>query len=276
MKNILIPVDFSVNSISAAKTAAFLTRKINAKLHVLHVVTGTAEWTKLAVKVQQEFPEMESRMVESQMKLEKFCNQKFLSGLNLITHVKSGTPYEEILATAKSEKIDLIVMGAHGAGESHSVFIGSTVQKIMRTTPCPVLSVKKDFKPTAIRKILFPSDFEENIKDALSTVSLLANQLKASIDLAFVNTPGNFADNDTIEARIQKFLPSSNGVKYGKVVYNDFNKEEGIIKIAKRQHANIIAMVTHNRKGKPGYLLGITESLLFHAEIPVLSITLNK
>lgn len=276
MKNILVPIDFSINSTNAAKTAAFLARKLNAQLHLLHVVAGASEWAKLPVKVQQNYPEIEAKMVESQISLERFCKLSFLKGINAIPYIKVGTPYDEINAIAKSENIDLIVIGAHGAGESHSVFIGSTAQKVLRSTACPVLSVKTDFKPTSITKILFPSDFEENINKALSTVSEFAQQLKASIDLAFINTPGNFTDNETIEDRIQKFLPKSNGVKYGKLIYNDFNKEMGIMKIARRQGANIIAMVTHYRKGKPSYLLGITESLLFHADVPVLSITLGK
>jgi hypothetical protein len=54
----------------------------------------------------------------------------------------------------------LIVIGAHGVGESNNAFIGSTAQKVLRTTSCPVLSVKKDFKPSFIKKILFTSDFE--------------------------------------------------------------------------------------------------------------------
>jgi nucleotide-binding universal stress UspA family protein len=276
MKNILVPIDFSVNSTSAVKTAAFLAQNLNAQIHLLHVVAGTSEWMKLPVKVQQEYPEIETKMTESRIRLEKFSKQSFLDGMNPMLYIKTGTPYEEITAHAKSKKIDLIVMGAHGIGESINVFIGSTAQKVLRTASCPVLSVKKDFKPSSIKKILFTSDFEEIIQDALNTVSKFADRLKAAIDLAFVNTPVDFSDNDTIEGRMQKFLPSGRGAKYTKLIYNDFDKETGILKIAKKQSANIIAMVTHYRKGKPGYLIGITESLLFHADVPVLSITLSK
>jgi hypothetical protein len=60
------------------------------------VVAGTSEWTKLSVKAQQEYPEMETKMTESQIKLEKFINQSFLNDLNPMLHIKTGTPYEEI------------------------------------------------------------------------------------------------------------------------------------------------------------------------------------
>jgi hypothetical protein len=141
--------------------------------------------------------------------------------------------------------------------------------------PCPVLSVKKNYTPRSLKKILFPSDFEEDIQTAFKIVNKLATLLKGSIDLTFINTPANFIDSETSEKRMKKFISSRNELKINQFVYNDYNKETGIVNAAKKTNTNLIAMVTHNRKGKPSYLLGITETLLFHTETPVLSIVLN-
>lgn len=276
MKKILIPIDFSPYAASAARTGLFLARRTGAELHFLHVVSGPEDWNRMSVRRQQEDPEMEGRMVDAQIKLEKFATNTIFKGIELITHIRTGVPYQQIIELADEEKTDLIIVGAHGEGESNTVFIGSTAQRVLRVAPCPVLSVKKNFTPSSFKRILFPSDFEENVNPAFRNVSKLAALLKGSIALTFINTPGNFVDSESIEKRMKKFLIPRDEIKIHALVYNDYNKETGIANAAKKANANMIAMVTHNRKGKPGYLLGITETLLFHTETPVLSIVLNE
>jgi hypothetical protein len=54
----------------------------------------------------------------------------------------------EIARTVREEKIDLVIMGSYGgqtADISH-IFFGSTAEKIVRTAPCPVLTVPYPFK----------------------------------------------------------------------------------------------------------------------------------
>jgi nucleotide-binding universal stress UspA family protein len=58
------------------------------------------------------------------------------------TFVKKGNPHAVIAALARSQKIDLIVMGTHGhTGLAHTI-LGSTTEKVVRQSPCPVLTVK--------------------------------------------------------------------------------------------------------------------------------------
>ncbi|HEX5168377.1 MAG TPA: universal stress protein [Cyclobacteriaceae bacterium] len=276
MKKIIIPIDFSPYSASAARTGLYLARRTGAELHFFHVVTGPEEWSRLSVKRQQADPRMEASLVDAQLKMEKFVTNPIFRGINIITHIKTGIPYQQIVELSKSEKADLLIMGAHGAGESHTIFIGSTAQRVIRIAPCPVLSVKKNFTPGHFKKILFPSNFEEDVQSSFRTILKLATLLKSSIEMTFINTPLNFIDTETSEMRMKKFPLGKSDVKIKSFVYNDYNKETGIANAAKKADANMIAMVTHNRKGKPGYLLGITETLLFQTETPVLSITINE
>ena len=276
MKNILVPIDFSNHSKSAVKTAAFLAGKTDAQLHLLHVVPGPENWEIMPVAHQQENPEMESRMLKASLKMENFSKDSLFRDRMVLTHVKTGIAHERIVSVAKSEKVDLIVIGAHGAGESQSIFIGSTAQKVLRTASCPVLSVKENFSPTSIGKILFASDFEEDITSELTTVSDLGASLKANVELTFINTPSNFVDTEISEQRMKKVLPAESEFKFEQYIYNHHNKEQGILNAAQQRGAGMIAMVTHNRRGKPGYSLGITEALLFSSDVPVLSMVLKR
>jgi nucleotide-binding universal stress UspA family protein len=275
MKNILVPIDFSVFSESAAKMGVFLAKKTGAQLHLMHVANAPADWTSMSVEAQQEYPEIEGRMVEAEIKLDKFAASPLFKGLSVITYVYAGAPYDQILQFIESYKMDLVIMGAHGAGETYGMFIGSTAQRVIRASVCPVLSVKKDYAPKTIKKILFPSDFEESNKPLFNVVKDFAEVLKADVSLLFVNTPASFADDETANDRLASFMPPQNEIKFKGFVYNAIEKERGIINFSEKQHIDLIAMTTHNRKGKPNYLLGITETVLFHADVPVLSIVVQ-
>ncbi|HEX7014305.1 MAG TPA: universal stress protein [Cyclobacteriaceae bacterium] len=276
MKNIVIPVDFSDHSRSAAYTGAFLALKSYARIHLLHVVQGPENWSKLTVENRKKHPEVESRIVEVNKQLEELSRDAMFHGLNVVTQVKTGIAHERIVSYAQATNADLVIIGAHGADESDPVFIGSTAQKVMRAASCPVLSVKKNFNPGGVKHILFASDFEENVSDALNFVTELAVAMNTSIDLAFINTPGHFVDSETIERRMLDVQPKKPGVVINHFVYNHYDKDRGIIEAARKRQAGVIAMITHNRKGKAPYSFGITESVLFLADAGVLSVIVKK
>jgi len=63
--------------------------------------------------------------------------------------ILTGTPFLEILRTAKDKEVDLIVVGTHGRTGLDHVLFGSTAEKVVRRASCPVVSVRlpgKEFK----------------------------------------------------------------------------------------------------------------------------------
>ena len=276
MKNILVPVDFSPFSFSAAKKAVFIAEKTNATVHLLHVVNAPSDWNKISLQAQQEFPEVEARIVEAEMKLEKLMADALFEKCKVKTNVRGGAIYEAIVDFAESKKMDLITIGAHGADETKELFVGSTTQRVIRMATCPVLSVKKNAELKSVDRILFLSDFEEDISDAIDTVTKLAEIMNASVDFLYVNTPANFTDTSTAEARMAKYIPQQTKVAFQSFVYNDFDKDRGMLNFMKRRKPDLITMITHARKGKPAYVLSVTDTMVFHNDIPVLSMVLRK
>ncbi len=272
MKNILIPVDFSPFSVTACKTGAYIASKTGATIHLLHIAQAPEDWEKMPVAQQQRHPQIEGAIVDGEIKLDKFAQHPMFNSLDVSTHIFGGIAYKQIISFAERHKMDLIIMGAHGVSESDGLFIGSTAQKVIRVSPCPVLSVKKHFKPVSLKKILFASDFEEEkMKESFKGIKNFASGINAKLDYTFVNTPNKFVDSTTIEKRIRTFAATQSKNRPNIFIHNDYSKEEGILNISKKLRANVLALVTHNRKGKSNYLLGVTETLLFHSEIPVLS-----
>lgn len=272
MKHILIPVDFSVFSSTACKTGAFIAKQNGATIHLLFIAQAPEDWAEMSVLQQQKYPEIEGNIVDGEIKLDRLAQHVMFRDVNVEIHIVGGVAYKKINEFATRHKMDLIIMGAHGSNESNSLFIGSTAQKVIRVAPCPVLSVKKDFKPVSMKKILFASDFEsESMGESFRTVKNFSQSIGGKIDIAYINTPSQFLDTASIEKKMDEFSKVCSAPKINRFIYNDTTKEEGVINLGKRIKANVLALATHNRKGKRNYLLGVTETILFHSDLPVLS-----
>jgi nucleotide-binding universal stress UspA family protein len=276
MKNILVPIDFSTYSLSAAKTAAAIALKSGSNIHLLHIADIPVGWDKQSIAQQQKHPILEGRLVEAETKLDKFAQLPIFKNCNVGAIVQGGVPFEQITIFAKRNKITLIVMGVHGSGDSEMKFIGSTAQRVIRTAPCPVLGVKKNYNFGSLKKILFASDFDEDVSSPVNTIKNLAYDFGANIDFAYINTASHFVDDDTMQARMKRFVIVQKRVKFHTVIQNSNEKEDGILDCAKKRNASMIAMVTHLRREKSSYLVGVTESVLFRSKLPVLSFVIDE
>jgi nucleotide-binding universal stress UspA family protein len=56
--------------------------------------------------------------------------------------VKVGDPLRQVVAYARDEAMDLIVLGTHGRSGVAHLFLGSVAERVVRTAPCPVLTVR--------------------------------------------------------------------------------------------------------------------------------------
>ena len=275
MKNILIPIDFSQHSLSAARTGCFIAKKNDATVHLVHIVKTPEDWEILSEAQQNRNIEIQNKIAEAEEEARRFAKLPIFENLTVIPRVFGGVPYKSILEYAAAFKIDLIIMGAHGQSGLSHLFIGSTAQKVLRDADCLVLSVKKNFKPVSLKHILFASDFSgDTVKKSVKTVSDFANDMNAKLDFAFINTPGEFTDSQTIDNRLKELQGIINPKKHKLFVYNDFYKDQGIINLSKKIKTNILALPTRNRRYKKNYQMGITETLLFKTDTPVLSLVM--
>lgn len=275
MKSILIPTDFSEYAKAAVNTGVNLARKTGAEIFLLHVFSAPLDWNKIPVDRQQMYPEIEGRMVEAEMAMERFLKDDVFKGTKVTGIVRPGIVQEQILRVVNMYKCDLIIMGAHGLGESHRYFIGSHAQKVLRTSPCPVLSVKKDFKPHSVKKVAFAANFEEPLGTPLGKIISFLKAMDASLTLLYINTPSNFKDTPTVEKAMKKLMEAYPAVKMKGEVYNSLNVEKGMLDFAETHNVQVIAKVTHNRARRAGYDFGITETLLYKSKLPVLSVMMN-
>jgi nucleotide-binding universal stress UspA family protein len=141
-KKILVPVDFSLHSAEAIRTGADLSRRFDAALTLVHVYEPAAyalpEGYVLytAQQLADLLSEFEKRLAAAKRDAEA------AGGLRVETHQLQGGAAVEIVEFANKNAIDLIVMGTHGRTGLKHALMGSVAERVVRTAPCPVLTLK--------------------------------------------------------------------------------------------------------------------------------------
>jgi nucleotide-binding universal stress UspA family protein len=272
MKHILAPIDFSADSGNVIGTAALLAKAHDALVTVLHVVAGPNEWRNLDDSAKEANPGVKEKVSEALQELENLKRGGDLRRVRTRLAVEVGSPVQQIDRYASTQKVDLIIVGTHGDGESKQ-YIGSTAQRVIRTAACPVLSIKKSYKPKRLSRIVVPLDLRTDPTAALKRIANLAAPFNAAIDLVFINTPEAFVDTETAQKTMSAYRRSIRKVPVNSTIYNDLEKERGILRFAAGD--DLIALASnHNRQHSPGYNMGVTETVLFHSHQPVWSMQL--
>jgi universal stress protein A len=145
LKRILLPTDFSDFSKCAARYASEFANQFGAELHVLHVLQ---DLVAMVPEPGLAFPPPGDYMQELQQSAEQALMQLPDPPLNdpakVVRAVRQGPPFVEIVRYAKEHDIDLVVIGTHGRSGLAHVLLGSVAEKIVRKSPCPVLTVRPD------------------------------------------------------------------------------------------------------------------------------------
>ena len=144
---ILLPTDFSACSTEAAGVARSLAERFGSRIVVLHVLDEPATLDPMFrgdIPLEMLRSRMESYAREN---MDAFLTRCFSGFEGFDTILASGIPYREIIGKAGEIAADLIVIGTHGRTGVEHVIFGSTAEKVVRMSPCPVLSVRQGGKP---------------------------------------------------------------------------------------------------------------------------------
>jgi nucleotide-binding universal stress UspA family protein len=146
LERVLVAYDFSDDAERALSFALSLAQEYQTELHLLHVLP----------KPMQDGPEIawgpesvEGAYHSAARRLQKAIRAEAYLWCKVKHAVRWGRPYQEILACAKEEQVDLICMGANGKNFSFEGLFGSNVDRVLRQAPCPVL-VAHPLKPKFI------------------------------------------------------------------------------------------------------------------------------
>ena len=143
LKKIVVTTDLSDHSLSALEYASTLSLLYGAKLYLLHVEdVGPPPMysTHLPDFEAEQFHRLATETARKD--LETFAREKISPDLNVTLAVRLGNPVDEIRRFAETEGIDIVVMATHGRTGLKHILMGSVAEKVVRTSPVPVLTVK--------------------------------------------------------------------------------------------------------------------------------------
>ena len=140
IKNILLPTDFSKTSLTAAEYALELADEYKAKLHVLNVLEKTPPILAIRSLDLSREKIIESIDADAQSNLNDCVkNIKKIKDIEIISAIRKGIDYEEIIKYSKEKKIDIIVIATHGRTGLIHTLLGSVAEKVIRYSKIPVL-----------------------------------------------------------------------------------------------------------------------------------------
>lgn len=146
---ILVPTDFSEDADHALAHAAELAAQLDATIHLVHAVTVPAMGVpELALAYAA--TTMESRTVEAQTALDALV-ERYSGRVSMApVRIEIGDARDVIDRVAELIEADLIVMGTHGRRGVRRALMGSIAESVVRSAPCPVLTVRtKKHRPAS-------------------------------------------------------------------------------------------------------------------------------
>ena len=143
--HILVPLDFSTNAARALRYAKTLASRFGASLELLHVVEDpftSGAWSS-EIYVPNIVELRGSLVKDAEQRLAVDQSALSLEGVPTIATVRTGPVGYTIVEYAQAVHADLIVMGTHGRTGLAHIFMGSVAERVVRTAPCPVLTVRE-------------------------------------------------------------------------------------------------------------------------------------
>src|SRR5512132_454712 len=297
VQNIIVPIDFSKMSVQAIQIAKQLARRFGASIHLAHVrhLNYATDFVTPAPPIVP-FSFMTYEQVGEQTALKELKKMASECGVSSAKcDVLSGAPpFDEICRLAQTVPADLVVMPTHGRTGLKHVFLGSTAERIVQHSSCPVLVTRgnplqaNNGSRFRIKTILVPVDFSSCSREGLRYAIAFANEFGAKIILvhatylgyvyssegtAIYDIPGlQKAARKTAERKMRELVRSVNfgAVKF-ETAFTDGSPVIDICAFAKNHDVDLIITSTHGFTGFTHVLIGsIAEQVVRHATCSVL------
>lgn len=273
IKDVLVPTDFSKCSVSAVKVAAQLAKKLNATIHLLHVIETPVVAYDAGMVNFESLPQAMFMKDLADDNMKNLLAEPFLQGVSVESKIEYDAIYTRINHYVEKHHIHLIVMGSHGAKGFNEIVLGSNAERVVRYASCPVLTIKQDYAEFKVNNIVVASDFNSEADEMFKGFKQFTALFDAKLHLVRVNTPINFETTPESNEKMAKFAKRNQLQNYTMSIYNDTTEEDGVLDYADEINADLLLIGTHGRTGLAHLIKGsIAEDLLNHSKRAVLSI----
>jgi nucleotide-binding universal stress UspA family protein len=272
---ILVPIDYSEQSVIALGQAVSLSKVFVSKIHILNVVSEEFSLSKLFDD--NDKIEFEKR---AKAKLAEFVKEKSKAfGVELHPIQAHGKIYEQIVKTADIIDAQFIVMGTSGSVSLKKKFIGSNALRVVRESHKPVITIKGKHHRKGCQNIVLPLDLTKETKEKVAKAVEFSKRFGAIVRVVSVlMTNDEFIVNRLTRQldQVKKFVMEQGVDCTAEIVRDTKGKQtlaESIIDYANKCKGDLIMVMTQQEEDIIDYFIGSSAQGIINAsDIPVLSI----
>jgi len=255
MKTILVPSDFSKNSSTALRYALLLEGQFGGKIILFHcshipanVLIEATTPTAQELVTRNDIAEKTGRL---QQQLDNACKQAGLDVPRSTKLLVESNPFvvENILEVAERLKVNLIVMGTHGATGVQKFFFGSNTSGLISKSTLPVLAIPGLYRYRPVNRIVFATDLHD-FKNELKRVLPFAKATCADLNILYLDYGPGITGTHFEEA----------GKQLSKISYKNISlvKRKASIEIPL-----LVQLNTEVKKLKPSWVVMFTKERSF-------------
>jgi nucleotide-binding universal stress UspA family protein len=268
MKTIIVPLDFSNESLAGLNMSLMLAKRTGSNIQMVHVIGKN-------IDTNIELLEKENQLAKRKFEeiLQK-CKEGGNINCALNYTVKEGKIFSEITNLADKFEDSLIVLSTHGESGFEELFIGGNAYKITSHSKNPVITVRKSKISSNIDKIVLPLDITFQTREKVPYTVKLAKLFNSEIHLITVRG----SNLKSIEKKLHNYAEQvgsyfeTHKIPYTVEHLHGGNLTDVILDYSVSVNADLISIMTEQEKSVSNLLLGTyAHQMINKACIPVLS-----
>ncbi len=273
MKKILVPTDFTEEADNALAAAYSLAKKSEAEILLLHVIEDP-HMNLMKITGETHEDPMERLFVlklieKTKEKLNTIINDEKYKDINISYKLEIDNPFVAISEAIAKYESSLVIMGTKGSTGLKELLVGSVADKVVRYASCPVITVKKCRDLSEVKNIVFATDLKEDQMSIVEDLKLLQEFYGAKLHIIKVYD-SIWLKNEEVEQRINDFAAKAGLENYTVTVIEEMDEAYAILKYARENETDMIAMGAHDRHGLLHLLAGhVSKDVVNHAQRPI-------
>lgn len=289
---VLVPTDGSECARVGARHGLRMAREFDATVHAVHVVETGPGFGSVDLSLSGR-RNKESRGAGEQL-TDDIARLGEELGVSVRTDLLEGSPPEAICEYLTDNDIDFVAMGTRGRSELERHLLGSVTERVVRTSPVPVLTVRSESESTALADqeytdLLLPTRGGDGSELAVDHAISVARRFDATLHVMYVVDIRSQAAKhdiydieelvDELQTRVTDAITSraeEAGVD-SRAVIQQGTPHSAIQRYADNNGIDLLIMGTHGRGRVEQFLLGsITERTIRTADAPVMTVRLDE
>jgi nucleotide-binding universal stress UspA family protein len=270
MKHIVVPIDFSKESLNGLRLAIVFANRFDSEVQMVYVQKSPADIGRVS------FEDELKKANTSMKKLVEEYSPKMKKHKKLNYIVKKGKIYREVVNQAQAFPDSCIICSTHGASGFEEFFIGSNAFKIISATELPVITIRHGTVAYEIETILLPIDATADTRQKVPITVEVAKAFGATIQVVGVHAVGNGEAEAKIAAYTKQVCDyiEERGVTCVCNTINGSNIIDSIIEYALDVKADLISIMTEQDEPLSSLVLGsYAQQMLNKSPIPILSVS---